>query len=108
MLFRSPLLASAPMGAVSFNASDYLKAGYPPTILLHGNADGMVPVETSQQVYQRLVDTGVKAELHVLEGLSHIFDGHPEFAEAAAVWVDLFLDRHVTNPRQIPSMEAGR
>ena len=44
-------------------------------------------------------EASVPVELHIVEGVTHIFDAHPEFAEESARWIDLFLDRHVVNPR---------
>ena len=86
----------------------YVRPGFPPTVLLHGTADSTIPVEASLELYNAMREADVKVELHVIEGVTHIFDRHVEFAEAAARWIDLFLDRHVVNPRQIASTEPGR
>ncbi|MBI3466404.1 MAG: prolyl oligopeptidase family serine peptidase, partial [Planctomycetes bacterium] len=58
----------------------YVAAGFPPTILLHGTADTMIPVEASLQLYEAFREAGVPIELHVLEGVTHIFDAHQDFA----------------------------
>jgi acetyl esterase/lipase len=86
---------------------EQLKAGYPPTMLLHGTADKTVSVDGSLDLYARLNEVNVPVELHVVEGVTHIFDTHTDFAEASAVWIDLFLDRHVVNPRVYPSTEPA-
>lgn len=92
----------------SFSPITYLlRDDYPPTILFHGTADRAVPVETSLLVYQALTEAGAKVELHVVEGVTHIFDAHPELADASAHWIDLFLDRHVVNPRTYASTEPA-
>lgn len=84
----------------SFSPITYLlRENYPPTILFHGTLDRAVPAETSLLVYQALTESSTKVELHLLEGLGHGFDAHPEFAEASAVLIDLFLERHLVNPR---------
>ena len=72
---------------------------FPPTILFHGTADRAVPVQTSVLVHQALTENGAKSELHVLDGVGHGYDQDPNLAEASATWIDLFLDRHVVNPR---------
>jgi acetyl esterase/lipase len=92
----------------SINPIGYVAPGYPPTILLHGTADQSVPVEFSMRLYQAMMDARVPVELHIVEGVTHIFDAHREFAELSAEWIDLFLDRHVVNPRIYPSTEPGQ
>jgi acetyl esterase/lipase len=86
----------------------YVKAGFPPTILLHGTADTTIPMEASLQLFEAMRAAGVKVEMHIVEGVTHIFDANVEFADASAQWIDLFLDRHVVNPREIPSTEPAR
>jgi acetyl esterase/lipase len=84
---------------------DQIKHGHPPTMLLHGTADKTVSVDAAVTLYARLREVEAPVELHVVDGVTHIFDAHPEFAEASAVWIDLFLDRHVVRPRVYPSTE---
>jgi acetyl esterase/lipase len=48
--------------------------GFPPTFFLHGDADGLVPVEFSERAYKDLVAKGGVAELEVVAGGSHGFD----------------------------------
>lgn len=91
-----------------FNPSTSVSASFPPTMLLHGTADHSVPPEVSLDWYQRLTAAGVPVELHMVEGVTHIFDLHEDLAQASAQWIDLFLDRHVVNPRTYPSTEPGR
>ncbi|MFR9529036.1 MAG: alpha/beta hydrolase [Rikenellaceae bacterium] len=37
----------------------------PPTFLMHSSNDNIVPVQNSLQYYQRLVESGVEAEMHI-------------------------------------------
>ncbi len=92
----------------SFNPIQHVKAGFPPTMLLHGTADQTISVDASMQLYNALRAAGAAVELHVIEGVTHIFDSHADLAQASAVWIDLFLDRHVVNPRVYPSTEPRR
>ena len=91
----------------SLSPIQYVREGFPPTMLLHGTADQTIPVEDSLALYQAFRSADVPVELHVIEGVTHVFDAHEEFALAAATCIDLFLDRHVANPRTIPSTEPG-
>ena len=44
---------------------------FPPTFLLHGGADAVVPVEESRVTYERLKEVGVEVEMEVIEGAPH-------------------------------------
>lgn len=48
-----------------------LKAGYPPTLLLHGDADKTVPLDQSVAFRERVRALGGDCELHVLPGAGH-------------------------------------
>jgi len=87
----------------------YAAAGFPPTLLITGNQDELVPVESSFRMYRALAEAGVKAELHVYEGAPHAFDAIPDFGRQCASIMALFLDRHVTHPRPVavPAAAAG-
>jgi acetyl esterase/lipase len=93
----------------AFTPLSHLRAGYPPTLLLHGTSDQTVPIEESVNLFSVLRERNVPVEMHLIEGATHIFDVHADLAQASAVWIDLFLDRHVVDPRTYPSTEpSGR
>ena len=77
----------------------HASAKFPPTLLITGNKDELVPDEASFRMYRALIDAGAKAELHVYADAPHAFDATPEFGRQAASIMALFLDRYVTNPR---------
>ncbi|MBL8177753.1 MAG: alpha/beta hydrolase [Bryobacterales bacterium] len=61
------------------NLSEYcpeklVKPGYPPTMLLHGDADTDVPVEQSKQMAAALERAGIVHQLIILPGAPHGFD----------------------------------
>ena len=89
----------------SISLMDKITQDVPPTLLLHGTEDRTIPVQDSVALYSALRGVGAPVELHVIEGVTHIFDAHQDLARASAEWVDLFLDRHVVNPRTYPSTE---
>jgi acetyl esterase/lipase len=82
-------------------------AGAPPTILLHATGDTTIPFESSMKLFEAFRAAGVPVELHLFDGLSHVFDRHPEFAAPAIEVCDLFLDRHVVEPRVYPPFSPG-
>ncbi len=81
-------------------------ADFPPTLLITGNKDELVPDEASFRMYRALIDAGAKAELHVYSEAPHAFDATPEFGRQAATIMALFLDRYVTNPRTFSTAAA--
>ena len=58
-------------------------------LILHGDADEVVPVEYSE----RAAETYPSAELYVLEGAVHGFRG--EYAQTALDYVTEYLENHV-------------
>jgi acetyl esterase/lipase len=89
----------------SLSVMNKIKSGYPPTMLLHGTEDKTISVDQALTLYTAMREVGTPVELHVVEGVTHIFDAHEDLARASAEWVDLFVDRHVVNPRTYPSTE---
>jgi len=89
------------------DATTYIAAGFPPTIVLHGMKDTTIPISSSQQLVQQFRDATVPVEFHAFEGVPHVFDSNPEFAVLGAQLADFFIDRHVLNPRTYPPFQAG-
>ncbi len=92
--------------ARSASPIDYASASFPPTLLITGNEDELVPVEASFRMYRALIDAGAKAELHVYSEAPHAFDATPEFGRQTAAIIALFLDRYVANPRTFSNAAA--
>jgi acetyl esterase/lipase len=94
------LLEGAASDAAARLASPLHRAGpgFPPTFLIHGAEDWLVPHVTSQRMFDVLTAAGVKAELHIYAGLSHEFADAPYMMEAMAAEVDNFLRRTVVDP----------
>lgn len=79
----------------------YASSHFPPTLLITGNADELVPAEASFIMYRALRDAGARVELHAYEGAPHGFDALPDFGRQCATIMALFLDRHVVRPRRV-------
>ncbi|MDP2291662.1 MAG: alpha/beta hydrolase [Actinomycetota bacterium] len=74
----------------------YVHPGYPPTMLVHGNADEVVPVEASFAMYHALVSAGAPCDLHVFHGEPHAFDAAPAFGRQVADLIAQFVHRAVS------------
>ena len=80
----------------------YVSPSFAPTVLFHGTADVTIPMDSSVRFFNKLQDAEVPTEFHAIEGVPHAFDRHAELGEACASFADLFIDRHVINPRTYP------
>lgn len=97
------LLGEAGNDEVATKASpiNYANKGFPPTILIHGNADQVVLNSDSFNMYHALNKAGVGVELHVFDGAPHAFDRLAEFAKQCVQLITLYFDRKVVNPRPV-------
>jgi acetyl esterase/lipase len=80
---------------------NYANKNFPPTILIHGNADQVVPNSESFNMYHALNKAGASVELHVFDGAPHAFDRLAEFARICVQLLILYFDRKVVNPRPV-------
>lgn len=64
-----------------------------PTLIVHGNADFLVPLQQSERIVPRFKEAGVPIELIVKKGVGHTFDGmEPEHAKMLD-WFDKYLKK---------------
>lgn len=63
----------------------------PPTLIIHGDADPLVPIQQAERFLCELKAAGVEGKLIVKAGASH---GGPEFADGSKVIADWF-DKHL-------------
>ncbi|MCG8669045.1 MAG: alpha/beta hydrolase [Pseudomonadales bacterium] len=75
----------------------YINADYPPTILVHGSSDQLVPHESSWRLYHLMEEYQVPAELHLYQGLPHAFDMEKDYYRQIADMITLYFTRHVVN-----------
>jgi acetyl esterase/lipase len=76
----------------------YVNEYYPPTILVHGSKDELVPHESSWRLYHLMEEKGVAAELHMYQGLAHAFDMNRDYYRQITDMITLYFNRHVVNP----------
>lgn len=63
-----------------------------PALILHGDADKIVPIQQSELIMARYKDAGVPFELVVRKGQGHGWAKMPEDVELIADWLDKHLD----------------
>ena len=63
----------------------------PPTLLLHGDADPIVPIQQSQLLLEKLQAANVPAELSIKKGAGHGWPDTKPDMEKIAAWFDQYL-----------------
>lgn len=74
---------------------EYATASFPPTLLIHGNADEVVPVAEATSMYDALHGAGVPVEMHLFANQPHGFDADPKLGRLCAEIMLSFMDRHI-------------
>jgi len=60
--------------------------GFPPLLILHGDADSIVPIRFAYELRDAVIEAGGEVEWHVYPGADHAFNAPfaPTYSEAAA------------------------
>ena len=66
----------------------------PPTLIIHGDADTLVPLQQSELIKEKLAKAGVETKLVVRRGAGH---GWPGLEKDLSQFADWF-DAHLTKP----------
>jgi acetyl esterase/lipase len=66
-----PLFAHINLWGIPFNLEDPLSDNFPPTMIVHGKNDNMVPYKNSLIISEKLNDHGVYHELMTIEDEGH-------------------------------------
>lgn len=77
----------------------HVTADSPPTLIIHGDADHLVPIQQSETMIQKLKDAGVEAKLVVRPGGAH---GWPDMGKEAVQIYDWF-DAHLLKKPEKPA-----
>jgi acetyl esterase/lipase len=70
----SPVFGSDPAALALYSPNRYLRAGSPPTLLVHGTRDAVVPPAQSLALLQRLLQLNVPAALQLVSNAGHSLD----------------------------------
>lgn len=80
-----------------YSPVSYLHKGLPPVLMIHGNADQIVPLEQSLLLKQKLDSMGIPNELHILDHTNHAFIGADDSQKAELQqWIFDFIERNRT------------
>jgi acetyl esterase/lipase len=71
----------------------YVSKGDPPMLIVHGDADPLVPCQQSEELYEALKKAGVDAQLHLVKGGGHGTGFGPDVNELLVQ----FFDKHLKN-----------
>ncbi|HTH57817.1 MAG TPA: alpha/beta hydrolase [Cyclobacteriaceae bacterium] len=73
----------------------HLTPGAPPTLIMHGDSDRIVPVEQSTTLHEKLDSLHVLNEIHFVKGADHAFaKATPDQKSEIQKWIVEFIERH--------------
>ncbi len=72
---RFPALDFDPTLAADISPIAFVSADDPPVLLIHGDADELVPISNSERMHAALTEVNVANEMVVIEGAAHGFRG---------------------------------
>jgi acetyl esterase/lipase len=82
--------------------SSFISSAFPPTLLMHGTADILVPFASTVRFHQALITAGVTSDLHLFGGQPHGFDAAQSYLRLTQEESALFYRRTVIEPDLIP------
>lgn len=79
----------------------HVTAHLPPVMLLHGDADKVVPVSASRRYEERVREVSGMVDLHIFAGFPHGFANHVGFRPLMMAMIGDFFRRHVAERQAI-------
>ncbi len=80
------------------NPITYVSAADPPMLMMHGTADGLVPIQQSELLHAALTKAKVSSTLNRIEGGDHGFRGAKQTRQQLAIESIEFFDRIFAKP----------
>jgi acetyl esterase/lipase len=96
-----------PTVAAGASPITHVHPAFPPTVLLHGTADAMVPPASSERFHQALVEAGVASELHLYAGQIHEFDAGATYCALTQHEAAVFVERLLFDPARYEAEQAA-
>jgi acetyl esterase/lipase len=82
-LFLGAPAVTVPERAAQASPITHVTPGAPPFLLLHGEADRLIPFVQSVRLHTALAEAGAEAEIVLFEDADHMWMGSPEAAQQA-------------------------
>jgi acetyl esterase/lipase len=73
----------------------HVSADDPPTLIIHGDADKLVPIQQAESIIAKFKEVGVPAELVVKKGAAHGWKDMSKDRSIIADWFDKYLKKGV-------------
>jgi len=81
-----------------YSPINFLNKNNPPTLILHGTKDQIVPVEQSTLLKRQLDKIGIPNEMHLLDNMNHGFiSASAQQMDSTQVWIADFVLKHYKN-----------
>lgn len=99
---RFPALDFDPARAQSVSPIFFVTADDPPSLMIHGDHDELVPLRNSQRILDAFKGVGVKTDLIVIPGGKHGFEGEQAVTARTAMvhWFETYLGKPAAEPAQ--------
>jgi acetyl esterase/lipase len=78
---------------VDISPVNHVSEDDPPTLIIHGDADRLVPIQQAQLIMARFKTVGVTAVLKTMPGKDHGWDAEAEEVKQFANWFDTHLGK---------------
>lgn len=77
---------------------NHVSADDPPTLIIHGDADKLVPVQQAQRMIDELQESGVETRLVIKQDARHGWEGMEQDVSIIADWFDEHLSASASSP----------
>jgi acetyl esterase/lipase len=106
-LMLSASAADAPALAREASPVTHVRADAPPFLLVHGDADTLVPARQSERLHQALLAAGAASTLELLAGYNHMLTGIPDadldaLLDRTSAFLLAHVDRASTPTEDVP------
>ncbi|OHB78550.1 MAG: esterase, partial [Planctomycetes bacterium RBG_16_64_10] len=86
----------------SISPISHVTADDPPTLIIHGDADQLVPIQQAQMIIARLQEVGVPAKLVIKPGAQHGWKNIEQDMQVVADWFDEHLAKLGVGQKSAP------